>query len=201
MARRSSNHHARRFPQRASDGGRQSSRRTIFNRIGEFHHGVAVATDSRQFDEKHNVKFITSLVPERGEILATDTYTEIGDFERGVAWASHRWTDRRGPYQHEGWGLIDTSAHELTDLAYVGAHWVWSNSDSYSDNMCPKFYGDLAPVAAVNNYHRYGGRVWELNAGDTWIVRRRLWHGSKRKPTSRGTFVLQLNDLVETFSS
>ena len=136
----------------------------IFNQIGEFHDGVAVAVDSRGQDEKGNVKFVTALITEHGEILANDTYTTISDFDHSVAWASHRWTDHRGPYQREGWGLIDTSAREVSELKYVGAHWVSIMKDSYTDNMCPKFYGELAPVASADGYQRYGEKVWELNS-------------------------------------
>ena len=136
----------------------------IFNRIGEFHDDVAVAVDSRQFDEHHEVKFITSLITKGGEVLATNKYTDVSDFDGGVAWATHRWTDHRRPYQSEGWGLIDTSARELSKLSYVGAHWIWAMNDSYTDNMCPRFYGELAPVAATETYHRYGEKVWERNS-------------------------------------
>ncbi|MEO5715254.1 MAG: WG repeat-containing protein [Luteolibacter sp.] len=136
----------------------------IFNRIGEFHDGVAVAVDSRGRDANGDVKFVTALISERGEILANDTYTSVADFDHGTAWASHRWTDHRGPIQHEGWGLIDPSAKELCELKYVGANWIWSREDHYSEDRCPKFYGELAPVALVDGFQQYGDQVWLLNS-------------------------------------
>ena len=153
----------------------------IFNSINEFHDGVAVAVDSRGRDEKGDVKFVTALITERGEILATDTYTAISDFDHGVGWASHRWTDHRGPYRHEGWGLIDTSSREICELKYVGAHWVWERDYSYTDNMCPKFYGELAPVTLADGFQQYGEKVWLLNSWgymsrDGKIV---VWHNKQ----------------------
>ena len=136
----------------------------IFNHINEFHDSVAVAVESRGRDEKGNVKFVTALITERGEILANDKYTAVCDFDGGVAWASHRWTDHHGPYQNEGWGLIDTSARELCELKYVGAHWVWGKGDRYTSNRCPVFYGELAPVALADGFQPSGDKAWLLNS-------------------------------------
>ncbi len=136
----------------------------IFNRIGEFRDGIAVAVDTRQKDEKGNLKFVTALITEKGGILANDTYTAIGDFERGSAWVTHRSTDHRGIYQREGWGLIDTEARELCAPKYVAAHWIWGKSNSYFGNQCPKFYNELAPVALAEGYQRNGEKVWNLNS-------------------------------------
>lgn len=136
----------------------------IFNRINEFHDGVAVAVDSRGRDEKGNVTFAAALITDDGRILAYDTYTTISDFHGGVGWATHRWTDHRGPYQREGWGLIDTNAHEISEFKYFSPGWVWSSEEKYTDNRCPTFYGDLAPVALAEGYQPYGEQVWLQNS-------------------------------------
>ena len=136
----------------------------IFNRINEFHDGVAVAVDSRGRDEKGNVTFATALLTERGEMLAYDKYTTVSDFDGGVAWATHRWTDHRGPYKNEGWGLIDTKAGELSELKYIKPGWIWGKGEKYTDNQSPVFYGELAPVALAEGYQPYGEKVWLLNS-------------------------------------
>lgn len=128
----------------------------LYNRIGDFHDGVAVVCDTRQRDDRGNVKFVTLLLTRQGGILANGTYTEIRDFDGGVAWASHRQVDHRGRWQNVGWGLIDTSAREICELKYVNAWWVRGRNDSYSDNLCPKFYGELAPVAIAVGYKTEG---------------------------------------------
>ncbi len=128
----------------------------IHNRIGDFKDGVAVVEDIQQVDKSGSVTFVTRLLTQRGEILADGTYTAIRDFEGGVAWASHRQTDNQRRWQHVGWGLIDTSAKEIGELKYVGAWWVRGRNDSYTDNLCPKFYGELAPVAITGGYKTEG---------------------------------------------
>lgn len=85
-----------------------------FNRIGDFHDGTALAMDS-----SHYPKFVTAFISAKGNVLAYDEHREITEFERGVAWASKRFTDHQGSYKNEGWGLIATSAKALTDLKYV----------------------------------------------------------------------------------
>jgi len=151
----------------------------IFNEINEFYDGIAIAVDKRKHDEKGNVTFATALLTERGEVLAYNKYTTVNDFNRGVAWATHRWADPRGsPWQAEGWGLIDPQVCEITDLCYVKPWWIWGKSENYSDNRCPVFYGDLAPVALADGYQMYGEKVWLQN---NWgyidrTGKRVVWH-------------------------
>ncbi len=137
----------------------------LYNNIREFHDGMAVALDTRQRDDRGNVKFVTLLLTRRGEVLANDSYTVIGDFDGGVAWATHRWTDHIGPYRKDGWGLIDTSAREICEPKYVRAWWVRGRNDSYTDNLCPTFYGELAPVANPGGYKREGNSTSLLTNG------------------------------------
>lgn len=120
-----------------------------FNRIGEFHDGVAVAMDSSRYP-----KFITALITVEGKVLAYDEYTEVTEFNGGVAWASKRSTDHRGPYKDEGWGLIDTSAKAMTELKYVSPGWILLPGD-YAGNSAPKFCGPLAPVVLAEGYDRF----------------------------------------------
>jgi hypothetical protein len=139
----------------------------IYNRIGELHDGVAVAAESRPIAGTGDINWVTSLLTERGETLVAGVYTEISDFDDGFAWASHRWTDHRGPYQHEGWGLIDTSAHEQTELKYIKVWWVWPEGETFTDSSCPHYTGELAPVTLADGYQQYGQKggaeVWDLN--------------------------------------
>ena len=138
----------------------------LYNRIGEFHDGMAVAVESRPAGGG-DINWVTSLISDKGETLVTGVYTAISDFEGGFAWASHRWTDHRGPYQHEGWGLIDTAAHEQTELKYVRVWWVRDKQEVYIDSSCPRYTGELAPVALAEGYQQYGKEgdpeVWERN--------------------------------------
>lgn len=128
-----------------------------FNRIGEFHDGRAIAI------EQKNPSFPPCVITERGEILARGEYTEIKDFEGGVAWVSKRWTDHRGPFVNPGWGLIDRQAHVLLDLKYVEPSWV-STGRSYTDRGNPGFSGELAGIALANTYQPYSERPWLTNS-------------------------------------
>ena len=60
--------------------------------------------------------------------------------------------------------MIDPSAHELCELKYVRAPWVWGKGERYMGNQCPVFYGELAPVALTDGFQPYGDKVWLLNS-------------------------------------
>lgn len=120
-----------------------------FNRIGDFHDGVAVAIDS-----SHYPKFVTALITAEGKVLAYGEYTELTEFEGGVGWASKRFTDHKGPYRNEGWGLIDRSAKLLSGLKYVAPSWIFLPL-GYTGSSAPGFCGALAPVALAEGYDPY----------------------------------------------
>ena len=128
----------------------------IYNRIGEFHDGVAVAVDSRQHNGQGRVTFITSLITALGEVLAKGTYSEITDFKHGIAWATHQHDDdRNGQLERMGWGLIDTSAREICEPKYVIASWVRGPNHDYTKKS-PTFYDELAPVTISSDYKAEG---------------------------------------------
>lgn len=137
-----------------------------YNRIAEFHDGVAVALDTRSYP-----KFITLLITDKGGILAYDEFTEITDFDGGVAWATHRRRPPNGPDRASypdrdtGWGLIDTSANPLTRREYLDPPWIIDRSYSdWSGRQVPHFSGDLAPVAAVDGFRQYCKDRWLANS-------------------------------------
>lgn len=146
-----------------------------FNRIGEFHDGIAVAVDTRSYP-----KFITLLITVKGRILAYDEFTDITDFEGGLGWATHSWTDHRGPYRNRGWGLIDSGANLLTAPEYLDVSWIIGGS--YSDRQAPCFMGELAPVASAEGFQQYGPKPWLSN---NWGYvnregKRVAWHNATR---------------------
>lgn len=128
-----------------------------FNRIGDFHDGVAVAIEQKHPD------FPPCVITGSGEILARGEYTEIKDFHGDVTWASKRWTDHRGPSINPGWGLIDKQAHVLLDLKYIEPSWVVTYRP-YTDRGDPGFTGELAVIALAGTYKPYSKRPWLTNS-------------------------------------
>ncbi len=114
-----------------------------FSTIGKFHDGVAVATRRWYVPAKGALDCSTALITHDGRILVEGLYNSISDFDQGTAWAD-RESREQSPALRSGYSLIDTSGHELCPPKYVAANRVGSPPFS----ACPKFYGDLAPVAA-----------------------------------------------------
>jgi hypothetical protein len=132
-----------------------------FNTIRRFYHGIAVATDSRERDEKGNIIFKTVLIRENGELVEGLDYTEMSDFEDGFSWATRR---KRGATSYAGWIRVDTSLREINKSPVLPVSWVWGPDWTGDSSRPPFYFGELCPVVSADGYRNDANPAGEVNS-------------------------------------